>query len=150
MSCFQFSNLFPLMKTSIISFMITLFELSTGVFYIFNVANRSLGLGREQLFTIYTGCGAFTLVTALLLWPDSPYEAPSDEGEEGAANGEVEEGQHHQDEGTQVGSALIIPYHSPTSISQLQQHFLFQICSMWVYSVVLCVCASALGLVCSI
>lgn len=51
MSTFEFANLAPSIKTSIISFMITVFELSTGVFYIFDIANRELGLGRTELFT---------------------------------------------------------------------------------------------------
>mmetsp|Transcript_30208 Transcript_30208/g.77559 ORF Transcript_30208/g.77559 Transcript_30208/m.77559 type:complete len:538 (-) Transcript_30208:873-2486(-) len=125
MSCFQFSNLFPLMKSSIISFMITLFELSTGVFYLFNVANRSLGAGREALFTLYAGVGIFTLVTAAALWPDAPHEAPGEEGE--GEDEEVDVGVGaHVDEGTQslLASPPAIP---PSQLPLIDRPFLWQL-----------------------
>jgi MFS family permease len=77
MPAFQFTNLFPSMKATLISLMITAFELSTGVFYLFNVANVKLALDHTQLFSIYAAVGVFTFFTSLFFWPDSPHVEPS-------------------------------------------------------------------------
>ena len=76
MPAFQFTNLFPKHKATLISLMITSFELSTGVFFLFNVMNMNFGVSAEYLFSGYMLCGVFTLLTSLFLWPDSPHVEP--------------------------------------------------------------------------
>uniref|UniRef100_A0A061R1R6 Mfs transporter n=1 Tax=Tetraselmis sp. GSL018 TaxID=582737 RepID=A0A061R1R6_9CHLO len=76
MPCFQFTNLFPRHKATLISFMITAFELSTGVFFIFNLASARLGMERSELFGAYSLVGVFILLTSLFMWPDSPHVEP--------------------------------------------------------------------------
>ena len=126
MSTFQFSNLFPSHSTSVISFMICLFELSTGVFYIFKVANESLGLGSAELFTIYAACGVFTLVTALLLWPDRPYGlAPEGEQQQQQQQQEEALGEDNEDEARDKATAAFWASAPPLS----ERSFLQQLCS---------------------
>lgn len=95
MPAFQFSNLFPARKASLISLMITAFELSTGVFYLFNVANVKLELSATTLFGAYGTVGLFTFVTALTMWPDSPHVepgAPPPAADDEEDKGELEDG----------------------------------------------------------
>jgi hypothetical protein len=101
MPCFQFSELFAhrkvrflphgsvpaclkwqivmdmlgLAQATAMAYLITFFELSTGVFWVFGELNVTLGWGRDVLFVGYAGVGFFCLVTALAFWPDMPYRA---------------------------------------------------------------------------
>jgi hypothetical protein len=76
MPCFQFSELFGHRKASAMAYLITCFELSTGVFWIFGELNANFGLDRKQLFFGYAGVGFYALVTGICFWPDLPYRAP--------------------------------------------------------------------------
>jgi MFS family permease len=76
MPCFQFSELFGHRKASAMASLITCFELSTGVFWIFGQLHNMFQLDRTSLFLGYSGVGVYTLVTALLFWPDLPYRSP--------------------------------------------------------------------------
>ncbi len=76
MPCFQFSELFGPRKASAMAYLITCFELSTGVFWIFGQLHNLFQLDRTSLFLGYSGVGVYTLVTALLFWPDLPYRSP--------------------------------------------------------------------------
>lgn len=76
MPCFQFSELFGHRKASAMAYLITCFELSTGVFWIFGELNANFGLDRKQLFFGYAGVGLYALVTGICFWPDLPYRAP--------------------------------------------------------------------------
>lgn len=98
MPSFQFTNLFPRHKATLISLMITAFELSTGVFFLFNVGNSVLGITATQLFTGYAAVGVFTLLTSLAMWPDSPHVEPRIEANDRGDNGS------HQDSGGVVES----------------------------------------------
>ena len=76
MPCFQFSELFGHRKASAMASLITCFELSTGVFWIFGQLHTLFQLDRTSLFLGYSGVGVYMLVTALLFWPDLPYRSP--------------------------------------------------------------------------
>jgi MFS family permease len=76
MPCFQFSELFGTRKASAMASLITCFELSTGVFWVFGQLHDLFQLSSTSLFLGYTGVGVYTLVTALFFWPDLPYRAP--------------------------------------------------------------------------
>ncbi len=76
MPCFQFSELFGQRKASAMAYLITCFELSTGVFWVFGQLHNLFQLDRTSLFLCYSGVGVYTLVTALLFWPDLPYRSP--------------------------------------------------------------------------
>lgn len=75
MPCFQFSELFGSRRATAMAYLITCFELSTGVFWVFGVLCDNYGLTRKQLFMGYAGVGAYCFVTASLLWPDLPYRS---------------------------------------------------------------------------
>eukprot|EP00873_Tetraselmis_striata_P039294 jgi/Tetstr1/459558/TSEL_004923.t1 len=110
MPAFQFSNLFPAHKASLISLMITAFELSTGVFYLFNVANTSFGISAGTLFIAYGAVGIFTFSTALTLWPDAPHVEPGtatpEAEEEKAAVEAAAEAEEEERRRTVVGGAV--------------------------------------------
>lgn len=76
MPCFQFSELFGHRKASAMAYLITCFELSTGVFWVFGELNANFGLDRKQLFFGYAGVGVYALITGICFWPDLPYRAP--------------------------------------------------------------------------
>mmetsp|Transcript_12516 Transcript_12516/g.30592 ORF Transcript_12516/g.30592 Transcript_12516/m.30592 type:complete len:217 (-) Transcript_12516:13-663(-) len=76
MPCFQFSELFGARKASAMAYLITCFELSTGVFWVFGELHEQLSLDRRLLFLGYAGVGVYCFVTAIFLWPDLPYRAP--------------------------------------------------------------------------
>jgi MFS family permease len=76
MPCFQFSELFGARKASAMASLITCFELSTGVFWVFGQLHTMFGLDRTPLFIGYAGVGIYTLLTALFFWPDLPYKSP--------------------------------------------------------------------------
>lgn len=73
MPCFQFSELFGARKASAMAYLITCFELSTGVFWVFGELNSAFGLERKQLFLGYLFVGVYCLITGLFFWPDLPY-----------------------------------------------------------------------------
>lgn len=73
MPCFQFSELFGNRKASAMAYLITCFELSTGVFVVFGWGSDSFGLDMRQLFLGYAGVGVYCLITGALFWPDLPY-----------------------------------------------------------------------------
>ena len=76
MPCFQFSELFGYRKASAMASLITCYELSTGVFWVFGQLHSLYKLDRTSLFIGYTGVGVYTLLTALFFWPDLPYRSP--------------------------------------------------------------------------
>jgi len=86
MPCFQFSELFGTRKASAMAYLITCFELSTGVFVVFAELNTSYGLDRRELFLGYAFVGVYCLLTGIFFWPDLPYRStpppqpPSDHG----------------------------------------------------------------------
>jgi len=76
MPCFQFSELFGARKASAMAYLITCFELSTGVFWVFGELHESYALDRRTLFFGYMGVAVYCLITSVCLWPDLPYRAP--------------------------------------------------------------------------
>eukprot|EP00192_Tetraselmis_astigmatica_P002873 CAMPEP_0117669556 /NCGR_PEP_ID=MMETSP0804-20121206/12204_1 /TAXON_ID=1074897 /ORGANISM="Tetraselmis astigmatica, Strain CCMP880" /LENGTH=583 /DNA_ID=CAMNT_0005477639 /DNA_START=251 /DNA_END=2002 /DNA_ORIENTATION=+ len=116
MPCFQFSNLFPGNQGSVITLLIACFELSTGVFFLFNLLHfGSLSLSPQLLFSAYAAVGLLLLASSLVFWPDRPCPesapeeedpsspaAPVDNGEESretrAAKEEEEEGSGGEEE----------------------------------------------------
>eukprot|EP00960_Hanusia_phi_P055328 762941-Hanusia_phi.AAC.4 len=75
MPCFQFSELFGTRKASAMAYLITCFELSTGVFWVFGELHRLFNIDRRQLFLGYSGVGVYCLVTGIFFWPDLPFRA---------------------------------------------------------------------------
>jgi len=75
MPCFQFSELFAHKKASAMAYLITFFELSTGVFWVFGELHYQYGLDMKTLFIGYSFVGLYCLVTALAFWPDMPYRS---------------------------------------------------------------------------
>lgn len=75
MPCFQFSELFGTRKASAMAYLITCFELSTGVFWIFEQLNIRFQMDSSQLFLGYACVGLYCLITSGLFWPDLPYRA---------------------------------------------------------------------------
>ncbi|EKX31925.1 hypothetical protein GUITHDRAFT_121897 [Guillardia theta CCMP2712] len=61
MPCFQFSELFGTRKASAMAYLITCFELSTGVFWVFGELHREWNIQRRELFLGYSG--GFLLAT---------------------------------------------------------------------------------------
>jgi len=105
MPAFQFTNLFPKQKATLISLMITSFELSTGVFFIFNMANQHLGATHTQLFAMYALAGVFTLLTGAFLWPDSPHVEPHPE--DPGLDGQIDD-KGPEDEEDAEGAAVVV------------------------------------------
>lgn len=83
--CFQLSNLFPALQGPIMTVFVASFELSTGVFLVFNQICLRAGASFSTLFAAYAGIGGFLLLSGLMFWPDRPYspqapfEAEADE-----------------------------------------------------------------------
>jgi len=76
MPCFQFSELFGTRKASAMAYLITCFELSTGVFVIFGQLNTTYpNIGRRELFLGYSFVGLYCLITGIFFWPDLPYRS---------------------------------------------------------------------------
>lgn len=82
MPTFPFSAAFPDSRASVLSLLITCFELSTGVFVLFNELFFRAGVAVETMFLGYAAVGLGMAVTAGVLWPDHTEE----EGEEGDAD----------------------------------------------------------------
>lgn len=70
MPCFPFSNLFPENRSTVLSLLITCFELSTGVFVIFNELYFHAQVHVETLFLGYAALAVAMALSAALLWPD--------------------------------------------------------------------------------
>lgn len=73
MPCFQFSELFGHRKATAMAYLITCFELSTGMFWIFGELDIIFGLKRKELFVGYAFVGVYCLITGIMFWPDAPF-----------------------------------------------------------------------------
>ena len=76
MPCFQFSELYGQRKASAMASLITCFELSTGVFWVFGQLHQMFLWDRKLLFLGYCGVAVYILLTSLFFWPDLPYRSP--------------------------------------------------------------------------
>lgn len=74
--CFQFTELFLSHKGTATSVLVICFELSTGVFVIFDFLHGA-GYQLRDLFCLLACAGVVISFTALLLWPDRPHKGPA-------------------------------------------------------------------------
>lgn len=90
MPTFQFCEMYGDRRSKALSTLVTCFELSTGVFFLFNMLHSYLHVGVPALFTGFGAVGVFIFVTAALLWPDGPICQEASSDDDGSSLGDEE------------------------------------------------------------